>query len=221
MMASVGREVLDAYRGETVGTRALVRGRWATCPFPQVVAPLPAAGRILDWGCGHGLASLAAVVGGKDRFVEGVDVDEGKVAVAERAASAAGVADRTTFRSLAVAEGPAGSWDGIVVVDVLYLVDRSRQERLVRAAVGALAPGGVLVIKETGTQPRWKVQISRFQEQVAVRVARITRSEQGVPGVATPEELARWASEEGAEVEVHPVDRGYHVAHTLVIARRT
>src|ERR1700712_4499139 len=71
-------------------------------------------------------------------------------------------------------EVPAGPWDAIVVVDVLYLLDGEAQHRLLDAAAAQLAPGGVLVVKEMSHHPAWKFAWNRAQEQLAVRVLRIT-----------------------------------------------
>ena len=209
------------YRGSDRRTRAHVAVRWATCPFGALEALVPRSGDILDWGCGHGLLTLWLAESGPARTVVGIDVDAAKIDRARAAAAMASpFADRVRFEVGASDARPAGAWDAIVISDVLYLVDPAAQRDLVDAAVAALAPGGVLVIKETGEAPRWKVRLSRAQEQFAVRVARLTATESGIHPPPTPQELATWLEGAGLAVTIQRLDRGYHTPHVAVVGEK-
>ena len=63
------------------------------------------------------------------------------------------------------------------MVDVLYLLGQDRALDLVTRAAAALAPGGVLAVKEIDVRPRWKYELARVQEMVSTRVTRITAGE--------------------------------------------
>ena len=69
---------------------------------------------------------------------------------------------------------PPGPWDAIVIVDVLYLLDADHELALLDGCLAELAPGGVLVVKETDVVPRLKHAIAKAQELLATRVLRIT-----------------------------------------------
>jgi len=56
----------------------------------------PAAGRILDLGCGYGVIGLAIAAASPEAIVTGVDVNERAVLLASENAEAAGVAGRFT-----------------------------------------------------------------------------------------------------------------------------
>ncbi|HET9443829.1 MAG TPA: class I SAM-dependent methyltransferase, partial [Acidimicrobiales bacterium] len=127
------------YGGERWAVRAHVGLRWWSCPFDAVLGQMPATGRILDYGCGHGVLTgeLAARPGTE---VVGVDVDPAKVEVAARTLGG-------TARVEVIGPGavPAGPWDGIAVVDVLYLLDGAARADLLRRLAAELAPGGRIV----------------------------------------------------------------------------
>ncbi len=203
------------------GTRLHTRLRWWWCPFPVIAAAVPRRGDVLEVGCGHGLLSLYLGLESPGRHVVGVDIDGDKIAEAKEAAGRlhAGEAD-VTFEAVAPGYLPNGAWDAVVVADVLYLLPRDDQRALVTAAAAAVRPGGVVVLKEMGTQPRWKARWNRAQETLATRVFRITESVGAGMTFVSPDEMAEWLTVAGLDVEHRSVDHGYPWPHHLVVATR-
>jgi 2-polyprenyl-3-methyl-5-hydroxy-6-metoxy-1,4-benzoquinol methylase len=194
-----------------------VRARWRSCPFDEVAAVVPSSGRILDLGCGHGLFSFHLALGAPERSVVGVDIDVDKLAVAHAASAASGV--DIEFRPGTAEEVPAGPWDAVTVLDVLYLLDEAQQRRIVTDAAAQLAPGGVLVVKEMSRTPKWKFAWNRLQEVLAVRILRITAGHAMtfVPDDAVP----AWMVAAGLEVVAdRRIDKGYLHPHRLLVGRR-
>lgn len=208
------------FGGAGLATQLHLAVRRATLPTDALLGHLPTGGRVLDWGSGHGLLALLAAERDPRCSVHGVEVDAAKVALARRAAVRAGVDGRVTFATIEPDARPSGRWEGVLIVDVLYLLDAADQEELVRSAARATAPGGTLVVKETAVRPAWKHRLSALQEQVAVRALRLSRSVGGPQAVASPEQLVAWFGEEGMAATVHALDRGYHVPHVAVVGHR-
>ncbi|HEX2850357.1 MAG TPA: class I SAM-dependent methyltransferase [Acidimicrobiales bacterium] len=220
-LSPLGRRVLALYAGEPRAARLHTRIRWRTCPFGEVVAALEGCDDVLEVGCGHGLLSLALALDEPARRVTGIDVDAGKIAVARQvAARSPGLAlpERLTFSTIEPGHLPAGSWDGIAMVDVLYLVPPTDQEALVMALAARVRPGGRLVVKEMAETPRAKALLNRAQETVSVRIARITEGEVIAP--TSPDDLDAWMRTAGLTVERRRVDRGYPHPHHLVVGTR-
>ncbi len=193
--------------------------RWTTCPFEAVAAHLPPAGRILEVGCGHGLFSVLAASQAPGREVVGTDVDGNKIRAASAVADAARALEgRLRFAPSRPGEVPAGPWNAIAVVDVLYLIDAEGEERLVRSLAGELAAGGVLLVKEMAQRPAWKFAIARLQERVSVQLLGITEGDELT--FVEPNEIGRWMTEAGLDVEFHRVDRGYLHPHHLILGRK-
>jgi 2-polyprenyl-3-methyl-5-hydroxy-6-metoxy-1,4-benzoquinol methylase len=199
--------------------------RWRTCPFARIEAAVPAAGDILDLGCGHGLLSFYLAAAAPDRRVVGVDIDEDKLVEARRSAARSTLGERVSFVDISPTwipgdplPGVATQWDAIVCVDVLYLLGEQRCREVLRAAAGALAPGGRVVVKELGTWPAWKYRVSRLQERLAVSVLRITKGQQIslVPRAVIESELR----DAGLDVVGHRLDRGRLHPHYLVVGSR-
>jgi len=210
------KRVLSLYRGAPAIVRAHVAVRWATCPFPAVAAQLPASGRILEVGCGHGLLSLFLAVSSSDRSITGIDVDEDKLAAAHAAAAGAGL--DASFAAVASGALPEGPWAGIAIVDVLYLLSVDDQAALLRSCAAGLGPGGVLVVKEMALVPRWKARWNTLQETAAVKILGITEGNELT--FLPPAHLAAAMAEGGLTVRDRPIHRGYPHPHHLLVGHK-
>lgn len=208
------------YRGAPRSARLHVRLRWATSPIGPVEELLPETGAILDWGCGHGLLDVWAASRAPGRSVVGVDIDARKVATARLASEAAGVGGRTWFTLVPPDALPEGRWDAIVLDDVAYLLDPRQLEALLRRCCRLLLPGGRLIVKDGMGASGWKRRLCSAQEQVSVRVARITASAAGVHPPPSADHLAELLASEGLGVRRLELDRGYHVPHLAVVGER-
>jgi SAM-dependent methyltransferase len=212
------RAAFARYRHLPRSTRAHLTVRWLSCPLPAVAAEVPATGRVLDLGCGHGFLAHYLLAEGAGRDVHGVDVDAAKVAEARRAAARA--APAPTFD--AVADGwqpaPGDRWDAIVIVDVLYLLGRDAGLALLAASARAVAPGGRLVVKEIDTHPRWKHRLAIAQELAATRLAKVTAGR--TVAFLEPAAMTGTMADAGLAVRERPIGRGYPHPHLLLVGDR-
>jgi 2-polyprenyl-3-methyl-5-hydroxy-6-metoxy-1,4-benzoquinol methylase len=176
----------------------------------------PSSGRVLDFGCGHGVAALYLAITSPGREITGVDVDGDKLRDGRTAADRAGLPVR--FEQVPVDYRPVGEWDAITVVDVLYLLGEDAALDVVDAAAAALAPGGVLVIKEIDVRPRWKYWLAVAQELAATKVLRIT--EGGRVHFLPPKQIAERLVKAGLQVEEKPLHRGRLHPHHLIVGRK-
>ena len=224
-----GRAALRAFRGLPVSARVHAAVRWWSAPLPPVEAALPPAGRVLEIGCGHGLFSAFAALSGARpggaRSVVGVDIDADKIALAQRMAANLTAVD-LTFRVAESGAVPAGPWDAIVIVDVLYLLPADAQRSLLAEAAAQLAPDGVLLIKEMSPTPRWKARWNRWQETMAVSVLGITERDTGPDAVepfafVDPVTMAGWLGDQGLWTARQRLDRRRLHPHHLLLARRS
>ena len=220
MRSQIPDDLAALYAGASTRVRSHAALRWRTCPFERVAERVPESGRILDVGCGHGLLAARLAMTSPRRRVLGIDVATDKVFAAQSAAEEAsrrGVGN-LEFRRAAPGELPAGPWNAILFVDVLYLLSPTDQERLLRAAAKSLGPDGVLLVKEVSNRPLAKAAWAYLQEIAAVHVLGITEG-RGVR-LLPPAVQAGWLENERLQVELVPLDRGYLHPHHLIIARR-
>lgn len=211
-----GNDVLALYRGEPLLTRLHTAVRWRTCPFQAVSRVVSPVGRILEIGCGHGLFSALLALQSEDRDVVGTDVDGDKIRTASRAGARV---TNLRFQPAEPSELPSGPWDAICIIDVLYLIDRAGERALLEAAAASLAPGGVVVVKEMATAPRWKFRLMALQERLSVQVLGITEGHDLT--FVPPLELAAWLTDAGLDEVTHlPLHAGHLHPHHLLTATR-
>jgi 2-polyprenyl-3-methyl-5-hydroxy-6-metoxy-1,4-benzoquinol methylase len=218
---SAGQQALGLFDGAERGTRLHTRLRWWSCPFRRIEAEVPAKGDVLEVGCGHGLLSLYLGLAESGRRVRGVDIDGDKIFEATAAANRlAGGSPNVDFERVDAGFTPSEPCDAVVISDVLYLLTAAEQQRLVTAAARCVRPDGVVVLKEMGLHPRWKLGWNQVQETLATRVLRITDHVGAGLTFVDPETMADWLVAEGLDVRHFPVDRGYPWPHHLVVAHR-
>jgi len=230
---AAGRAALAAYARQSAAVRLHAWVRWFSAPFPSIAAALPETGRVLEIGCGQGLFSVYAALDGPARAVRGVDIDQRKIMVARTVGERVG-AD-LDFDAAPSGRVPAGPWDAIVMVDVLYLLPAEEQRRLLCLAADELAPGGRLVIKEMSRTPAWKAAWNTAQETVAVSVLGITARASTPAGeradffrgrgrarfeFVAPDVMAGWLSQQGLITSHRRLDRGRIHPHHLLVGDR-
>src|SRR4029079_8509911 len=76
------KRALGRYAGQPLGIRGFVLARHLLAPPARILPRVPARGRLLDVGCGHGLFANAAALGSAERQVLGVDPSGAKITVA-------------------------------------------------------------------------------------------------------------------------------------------
>ncbi len=176
------------------------------------------AGPILEVGCGHGLFSCYLAIAGRARQVVGTDVDVDKIAVAVAAAAQLRPDEADVRFEASTGSVPriASGWRSIVIADVLYLLGAEGREALLDQCVDALAPGGLLVIKEIDRVPAWKAGLATVQELAATRVLRITEGDH--VAFADPRAIAAHLEDRGCVTMLKRLDHGYPHPHCVILA---
>jgi 2-polyprenyl-3-methyl-5-hydroxy-6-metoxy-1,4-benzoquinol methylase len=125
-------------------------------------------GRILDVGCGFGL--FAAYFGQTHprRRIVGVDPSVRRIALAQGVARSLGLQDHT-FIVGDVRDAPIeGPFDAIYVLDVMHHLPREDQEGVLERLRSLLVPGGILLMKDITTEPRFGLYFTEALDRLMV-----------------------------------------------------
>ena len=116
-----------------------------------VVAKLTAGAAVADVGCGYASPTIALAQAFPASQFVGFDVDDASVSHARKAAAAAGVGDRVSFKVTSATKVVGGPFDLVIFVDSLH--DLGQPAAALARARGLLAPDGVvLLIEHAGSE---------------------------------------------------------------------
>ena len=139
----------DMIEGQAASTRPVFQaelGSWFAA-VPDITARLAEPGaRVLDIGCGLGWSSVLMARQFPTAQVDGVDLDEASIRAAQATADSEGVADRVTFEVRDATSLAGAGYDVATMFEMLH--DLSRPVEVLRAARGALAPGGAVLVAD-------------------------------------------------------------------------
>lgn len=172
---------------------------------------LPDRGTFLDLGCGQGLL-LALLHEAKTRLsLHGIDAHPRRVDIARRALGADAVLEQRDLRELAFPRPCAA----VALIDVLLYLPEP--ERVLRAAADALAPGGVLLVREPDADAGLAFMFTRFSSWFDA----MTRGRSRAPIRYRP--AGYWRAQLaglGLAVEAQPMSRGTPFANVLFLCRK-
>ncbi len=125
-------------------------------------------GRILDVGCGFGLFAAYFAQTHPRRRIVGVDPNGRRIALAERVMESLGLRDHAfvvgDVRTAAI-EGP---FDAVYVLDVMHHLPREDQEDVLQRLRALLVPGGMLLVKDITTEPRFGLLFTEALDRLMV-----------------------------------------------------
>ncbi|MEO5682595.1 MAG: 1-acyl-sn-glycerol-3-phosphate acyltransferase [Chitinophagaceae bacterium] len=106
---------------------------------------LPQSGDILDIGCGYGFMPYMLHFTAPERRITGIDYDEDKIATANHCFSKD---DGISFVHADVNTYPFGTYDAIVMMDILHYLQPDQQKIVIEKCIRHIKPGGQVVIRD-------------------------------------------------------------------------
>jgi 2-polyprenyl-6-hydroxyphenyl methylase/3-demethylubiquinone-9 3-methyltransferase len=150
--------IISAYPSLITRAYCVVRFRIIKGRFLEEIGQfLPRNAKVLEVGCGFGLFSLYFARTRPDLTLHGFDIDEARVRTAE------GVRGRLGLTNVTFAVGDASrpslehGIDAVYMLDIVHHIPHAAAVELIDACYRQLRPGGVLIVKDVDTRPRYKM----------------------------------------------------------------
>jgi trans-aconitate methyltransferase len=172
---------------------------------------LPERGTFLDLGCGQGLLLALLHEAKPSLSLHGIDAHPRRVDIARRALGADAVVEQRDLRELEFPQGCAA----VALIDVLLYLPEP--EPVLHAAASALAPGGVLLVREPDADARFAFAFTRLSSWFDALARGEARSRRNYRGAA------QWRAQLeglGFSVEAEPMSRGTPFANVLFICKK-
>ena len=172
---------------------------------------LPEHGTFLDLGCGQGLLLALLREARPDLSLHGIDAHARRVDIARRALGADAVVEQRDLRGLGFPQGCAA----VALIDVLLYLPEP--DPVLRAAADALAPGGVLLVREPDAGAGLAFAFTRLSSWFDALARGTSRAPRNYRSAA------RWRAQLeglGFNVEAEPMSSGTPFANLLFICRK-
>lgn len=167
-----------------------------------IAAALPAAGRVLEVGCGYGHVISRLAESRSDLQFVGVDPDEDAI---ERA-RAVWKLPNLVFVTGGVESLP-GEFDLVLLLDVIHHLPRGQEEAIVHHCARRLKPGGRLLVKE---MPEGDSALGIFLDTYVSRCPPLVRGDDEIrEALASAFEILEWKT-----------SRQLTIGHLYVLAAR-
>lgn len=184
--------------------------RWLTCPFVRTLHDLPAGGRMLEIGAGHGIYCYLATRDPKRR-VYAVEPDLRKAVNPNHAAGVQWIA--------AFDDAVRGTFDTIVIYDATYRMSIAYRTELYRRVFDRLRPGGTFILKDMDPGHRWKMKWARFQEWLSDTFLKVSIGEGFIYQTRAEVEATLRGIGFGG-LTARAVDAGYPHPHIIYSAKK-
>jgi 2-polyprenyl-3-methyl-5-hydroxy-6-metoxy-1,4-benzoquinol methylase len=125
-------------------------------------------GRILDVGCGFGLFAAYFGQTHPGRTIVGVDPSARRIAMARSVAASLGLRDHSFVVGDVRDASLEGPFDAAYVLDVMHHLPRADQRAVLQRLRDLLAPGGMLMIKDITTEPRFGLYFTTALDRLMV-----------------------------------------------------
>jgi uncharacterized protein (DUF2062 family)/2-polyprenyl-3-methyl-5-hydroxy-6-metoxy-1,4-benzoquinol methylase len=191
---------------------------------------LPCSGRLLDLGCGRGIA-LALLTAAADQRaraaypegwqpppelqLSGIDVAEDAARVAR-----AGLNGCAAIETADLLSTPLPPADAILLIDVLHYLPPEDQRRLLSRVAGALPPGGLLLVREADAAAGWRFHAIRLSERLMALCRRDWRQWRQGFHYRSQADWISLLTARGLLAKVGPMGMGTPYANVLIAAVR-
>jgi SAM-dependent methyltransferase len=215
-MPDLAAQVAGRYRGASRWARGFIEGKLRRDPAVAALLALGGArgfGRVLDLGCGRGQLGIALLLAGVAQSLRGLDIDAGKIALAQDAAH--GLPAEFRVADLATPEAlPAA--DTVLLIDVLLQLPPPAQDALL-ARILAVRPRRIL-LRAFDPDRGWRSALGSGMERMRRRLG----GDRGLDGTVAPrpiDALAAPLEAAGYTVSVTPCWAGTPLPNVLLVAQ--
>jgi 2-polyprenyl-3-methyl-5-hydroxy-6-metoxy-1,4-benzoquinol methylase len=179
--------------------------------------------RVVEIGCGEGVAAITLALAYPNIRVDGFDLDEASIAQARRNAADAGVADRVTFEVRDVTDASLrGTYDAAFAFEMVH--DLARPVDALRTLRRITADDGFVIVGDEAVGDEFEApgdELHRFFYAASVvhclPVGMVDQPSAGTGTVIRPSTVRRYAQEAGfTDVEILPIENDVWRFYQLV-----
>lgn len=179
-------------------------------PFDSLI---PKSASVLDLGCGYGFLCYILAFRSKERVITGVDYDEDKISVArncfERPASLNFVCEDVT-------KYDGGTYDVVIISDVLHYLSESEQEALLEKYMLKIKENnGKLIIRDGDKDLKERHKGTQRTEFYSTRFFKFNKTKHGELSYISGKKIADMAA--GFGLDISSTDNTRHTSNIIFV----
>jgi 2-polyprenyl-3-methyl-5-hydroxy-6-metoxy-1,4-benzoquinol methylase len=207
------RRIIRAYPSAIARAYSHVRFEIINCNILALLS-LSLAGRrsVLDIGCGFGLLGCYLASRHPELRYTGLDLDSGRIHMAQQAASSLGLGNATFSADDARNLQYRGQFEAVLLVDCLHHIPDDAKLSLLALAKDLLVPGGVLILKEVTTRPWPKLFFTWVLDVLVTRGLDMWYWDEA--------RFTRALAEAGFSPEIYPIKDWLPYPHVLYLCKQ-
>ena len=216
-MMKSNNELIRLYKDAPFRYKLYTLIRVAICPLYEIEKYVPGKGKILDFGCGHGIFANILAMGASDRNVIGIDIMEDKIKVAKASSSGR---NNIGFKTGDIREVLARDErvECITLLDTLCYLSLDEKKDLLKRLYRYLESGGLLVIKCIQERPLLKYWWTLFHMATIDKFIHRNFSQNSY--FMKRDSYMTLLKDMGFKVEYVDMSKGYPYPHCLYICSK-
>ena len=216
-MMRFDNKLILLYRNAPLRYKAYTVIRSAICPLIEIERYIPEDGKILDFGCGHGIFANLLAMKSKKRYVIGMDIMESKIEVANSTLfGRRNIEFRVGGIEKSLCEKDIKC---ITLMDILCYIPFDKKIKLLQGFYNLLPDGGTLIIKSTQETLCWKYWWTLFHMATIDKI--IHKSFKANSYFLKKRSYLSLLKDIGFEVEFEDLSKGYPYPHCLYICNKS
>ncbi|MBK7763351.1 MAG: MMPL family transporter [Bacteroidetes bacterium] len=177
---------------------------------------VPAKGNILDIGCGYGFLDYMLLWTSSERNIKGIDYDENKIEIARHNFLKE---DRITFEVAdAIELNEMGTFDCIILLDVLHYLQPEHQNQLLEKIYNLLNHGGIFILRDGITEMKEKIKGTMLSEFFSTKLFHFNKTNNALHYISLSS-LEKFANEHTMEMTM--IDDTKFTSNVTFVLKKT
>jgi 2-polyprenyl-3-methyl-5-hydroxy-6-metoxy-1,4-benzoquinol methylase len=212
---NIKRTLIKAYSDPVVRIYCTIRFRIMNIRILEEIGQyLPKSGNIMDIGCGFGLFSHYYALLSSDCKFTCLDISKTRIQTALEVSKKLNLSERITYYTAPaeqLSEIP-GTFQAVYMLDIIHHLRKDSSMALLKAIYDKLSPGGILILKDIATTPKWKVWFTWLLDMLM--------SPNSPPNYISVATLRNQLEKIGFDVKIHELRDILPYPHVLYVCRK-
>jgi uncharacterized protein len=184
--------------------------------YAYIAEHIPLAAKVIDVGCGYGILSNYLALSDLESHVKGIDIDADRISKANQTT---GTRKNIVFEVGDFMRSDLTQFNTVVAIDLMHYFDFDEQHRIINKVGTALTSGGIFILRQPDTAPKWRYCWTYMHEFIMVK-STITKTNNRKIYFSSSKSIISVLEENGFEVTIYPNKAMFPYSDTIFVCRK-